>query len=43
MAYFFKGYGKGDWWTPNYIASFAILFTIAAVVQYAWFPPRSIM
>jgi hypothetical protein len=39
-AYFIEGYFRHHWWTPHYIATFAIPFTIAVVVQYIWFVPR---
>lgn len=39
-AYLFEGYFKHQWWTPDYIATFSIPFTIAVVVQYVWFVPR---
>jgi hypothetical protein len=39
-AYFFEGYVHAQWWTPGYMATFAIPFGIAVVVQYVWFVPR---
>jgi hypothetical protein len=39
-AYAFEGYAKHAWWTPDYITSFAIPFTIVPVIQYVMFVPR---
>jgi len=39
-AYFFEGTVQHNWWTPHYILSFAIPFTVVPVIQYVLFVPR---
>ena len=40
LGYWFEGLVNHQWWFPGYIASFAIPFSIAIIVQYLWFVPR---